>query len=92
MPRKPICVQMAQQPTEAFIPLKSSPWPGKEHEEANMETGKSVAQKLVPFTLATALMIFLLIDEKRYQIPSLLFHLCLPLDSMVGGELRLQWD
>lgn len=57
-----------------------------------METGKSVAQKLVTFTLATALMIFLLIDEKRHQIPSVLFHLCLPLDPMVGGELRLQWS
>ena len=83
---------MAQQPTVAFIPLKSSPWPGEEHEEADMETGKSVAQKLVPFTLATVLMIFLLMDETRYQIPSLLFPLCLPLDPMVGGELRLQWD
>lgn len=57
-----------------------------------METEKSVAQKRVTFTLATALMIFLLIDEKRYQIPSLLFHFSLPLDPMVGGELRLQWD
>ena len=57
-----------------------------------METEKSVAQKRVTFTLATALMIFLLIDEKRYQIPSLLFQLSLPLDPMVGGELRLHWD
>lgn len=83
---------MAQQPSVAFIPLKSALGPGEEHEEADMETGKSVAQKLVTFTLATALMIFLLIDEKRHQIPSVLFHLCLPLDLMVGGELRLQWS
>ena len=66
---------MAQQPTVAFIPLKSSPWPGDEHEEADMETGKSVAQKLVPFTLATVLMIFLLMDEKipnpQSSLPSL---------------------